>query len=628
MDRDTAEQISQLVRIGLRDSDSFRLQEQLETPLVDFHHWADGKDCVGAFRVSSDASELYLLLIQWARQHPSRFALIAYEASRSGVLFEAHEIRDDHLSWAYRPAKRDRRNAERKARFDTLAPERGLPLVGTHVAIPVPSNPAGVERFLSTVFLLADVRTEADNLDQQSEGHLRQQRLDETSNAEPRCWLMALGPGAKHWEECRREGIACLGWDDIGDITEYESREAIDLGRNDSLACWQFCHDMEPGDTIFAKLGTTAVVGHGTVTSAYRFDPARPVYKNVRDVEWHSNFPEGVRVRDKRLVTKTLTDVSAYPNQVDALKRAVGILRPLPEPQGEPPYTVGSILEDGCFLDQDELDSLLNRLETKKNLILQGPPGTGKTWLAKRLAYALIGHRDRERICSVQFHPTLSYEDFVLGWRPCKNGLELTKGIFLRAIESASTDPETPFVVVIEEINRGNPAQIFGELITLLEADKRSEDESLELSYATGDETTRVHVPENLHVIGTMNIADRSLALVDLALRRRFAFATLKPRIDGAWHRWVTEQLGVGADAADDIQGRMAALNEAIAKSLGEQFCVGHSYVTPAHRLNPDDVNGWFLDVVETELAPLLEEYWFDDAGRARQERDRLLDGW
>ena len=628
MDRDTAEQISEFVRVGLRDSDSFRLQEQLETPLVDFHHWADGKDCVGAFRVSSDTSELYLLLIQWLPRHPSRYALIAYEASRSGTLFEAHEVHDDQLSWAYRPAKRDGRNSERKERFDALALERGLPVVDSRVAIPVPSNPAGVERFLSTVFLLADVRTEADNLDQQSEGNLRLQRLDETSNTEPRCWLMALGPRAALWEECRRQGIACLGWDDLGDITEYENREAIELGRNDSLACWQFCHDMKPGDTIFAKLGTTAVVGHGTVTSAYRFDPARPEYKNVRDVDWHSNFPDGVWVRDKRLVTKTLTDVSAYPTQVDALKRAVGILPPLPEQQGEPPYTVGSILEDGCFLDHDELDALLNRLETKKNLVLQGPPGTGKTWLAKRLAYALIGRGDRERICSVQFHPTLSYEDFVLGWRPSKNGLELTKGIFLRAIESASTDPETPFVVVIEEINRGNPAQIFGELITLLEADKRSEDESLELSYATGGEPARVHVPENLHVIGTMNIADRSLALVDLALRRRFAFATLRPRIDGAWHCWVTEQLGVDPDAADDIQRRMAALNEAIEKSLGEQFCVGHSYVTPAHRLNPDDVHSWFRDVVETELAPLLEEYWFDDAGRARQERDRLLEGW
>ena len=322
MDRDNAGKISQLVRIGLRDSDSFRLEEELETPLVDFHQWADGRDCVGAFRISSDTSELYLLFIQWSPMHSSRFALIAYKANRSSLLFEAHEIRDDQLSWAYRPAKRDGRNSERKERFDELATQRGLPFVDSRVAIPVPSNPADVQQFLSTVFLLADVRTEADDLDQQSAVK---------PNAEPRYWLMELGRGARYWDECLREGIACLGWDHLGDITEYASREDIDLGRNNSLACWQFCHDMKPGHTIFAKRGITAVVGHGTVTSAYRFDSARPEYKNVRDVDWHSNFPDGVHVRDKRLAIKALTDVSGYPNLVDGLKRAVGISRLSPK---------------------------------------------------------------------------------------------------------------------------------------------------------------------------------------------------------------------------------------------------------------------------------------------------------
>ena len=811
MDRDTAIRITNLIRLHLPESASFRLEEELETPLVDFHHWADGKDCIGAFRVASAADELHLLFIQWSPgNHPSRVAFVAYTPNRLEVVFEVHEVRDNHLRWTYRPVKHDGRNAERKARFDALAPQRGLPFENSRVSFPVPENPADVEAFLSTAFLLADVRGEANDLpDEQANRHqgdagspeptawdtrrnqirdgivsdgsfdvlrsfatwiadeqpardaatawlaeelslqpgtaraeidalkragllseindhltctqevalwssdhtdttapvrivhgrirfigellselgpegkttretlaiarehygfewvggrmveirlawlraaglvaadehgahhitptgttfLRslplQPRLGHQDSSEPRYWLMALGPRAMYWDECRREGIACLGWDEIGDISEYAGREDIGLGRNDSLACWQFCHDMEPGDIIFAKRGTTDVVGHGTVASGYRFDVAREAYKNVRDVDWLSNFPTGVLVHDRRLVMKTLTDVSDYPDLVDDLKRAVGILQPrsVVQVEPEPTYSVDSILEDGCFLARAELDGFLTRLKTKKNLVLQGPPGTGKTWLAKRLAYALIGHRDRERICTVQFHPTLSYEDFVLGWRPTANGqLELTKGIFLRAIESASADPATPFVVVIEEINRGNPAQIFGELITLLEADKRSEDEALELSYATSDGPWRVHVPDNLHVVGTMNIADRSLALVDLALRRRFAFATLKPRIDGTWHRWVTERLGVDAEAANDIRRRMAALNEAIGKSLGEQFCVGHSYVTPVAA--PEDVNGWFRDVVETELAPLLEEYWFDDAGRAKQERDRLL---
>lgn len=619
MDRNTAGQISQLVRTGLRDSDSFRCKEQLETPLAGFHQWADERDCVGAFRISSDTSELYLLFIQWSREHPSRFHLIAYEANRSRILFEAHEIRDDQLRWAYQPAKRDGRNSERKEKFAALATQRGLPFADSRVAIPVPRDTAGAELFLSTVFLLADIRTEADGLDRQ---------LEVEPNVDPRYWLMALGPGAKHWDECRREGIACLGWDDLGDITGYESREAMGLGPNSSLACWQFCHDMKPGDTIFAKLGTTSLVGHGTVLSAYRFDPARQEYKNVRDIDWHSNFPGGVPVRDQRLATKTLTDVSGYPNFVDDLKRAVGILPPLPEAPAEPPYTIDSILEDGCFLDRSELDTLLNRLETKKNLVLQGPPGTGKTWLAKRIAYALIGRRDRERICSVQFHPTLSYEDFVLGWRPSASGLELTNGIFLRAIESASADEKTPFVVVIEEINRGNPAQVFGEMLTLLENDKRSEEEAIELAYRH-ERGERVFIPHNLFVIGTMNIADRSLALVDLALRRRFAFVTLETALNESWHRWCVEQAGIDEAVLAEIRNRMVELNDEIAadRSLGAQFRIGHSYVTPAPGEEITDARRWFRGIVETEIGPLLEEYWFDNPDKAATSKTQLLQG-
>lgn len=185
------------------------------------------------------------------------------------------------------------------------------------------------------------------------------------------------------------------------------------------------------------------------------------------------------------------------------------------------PYSVDDILRDGCFLEREEINSLIDRLRAKKNLILQGPPGTGKTWLAKRLAFALIGQKDDSKIRAVQFHPNLSYEDFVRGWRPTGDGrLSLADGVFMQAIKAASKDPSSKFVVVIEEINRGNPAQIFGELLTLLEAGKRTPCEALELCYSDADGRHRpVHIPENLHVIGTMNIADRSLALVDVTSR-------------------------------------------------------------------------------------------------------------
>ena len=207
-----------------------------------------------------------------------------------------------------------------------------------------------------------------------------------------------------------------------------------------------------------------------------------------------------------------------------------------PPPPPVEPYSIDDVLEDGCFLERSEIEGLLERLRTRKNLILQGPPGTGKTWLARRLAFALMGEKDEGRARTVQFHPNLSYEDFVRGWRPAGDGrLELADGVFMEAIRSASESPAAKFVVVIEEINRGNPAQIFGELLTLLEAGKRTPREAIELCYPDPDGKRRpVHVPENLHVIGTMNIADRSLALVDLAFRRRFAFVSLEPRLGAA----------------------------------------------------------------------------------------------
>ena len=295
-------------------------------------------------------------------------------------------------------------------------------------------------------------------------------------------------------------------------------------------------------------------------------------------------------------------------------------------------YSVENVVDEGCFLERATIELLLERLRAKKNLILQGPPGTGKTWLSKRLAFALMQQRDERRVRTVQFHPNLSYEDFVRGWRPVGDGqLALADGVFMEAIRAASQSPDQKFVVVIEEINRGNPAQIFGELLTLLEADKRSERDAVELCYPDADGSRRaIHIPENLHVIGTMNIADRSLALVDLALRRRFAFVTLEPSLGEAWGNWVVQERGVDSSLVEEMRRRITALNDRIAADarLGSQFRIGHSYVTPSVRLDPGGTREWFREVVQTEIGPLIEEYWFDSPGDASQAVQQLLDGW
>ena len=318
------------------------------------------------------------------------------------------------------------------------------------------------------------------------------------------------------------------------------------------------------------------------------------------------------------------TDPDAQDDEADATPEAEVTAAPIE------PYSVDDILTDGCFIAREKLEKILERLRTKKNLILQGPPGTGKTWLAKRLAFALMGQRDDSRVRAVQFHPNLSYEDFIRGWRPVGDGkLTLVDGPFVEMMKAAAKNPTLRHVVVIEEINRGNPAQIFGEMLTLLEVDKRTPNEALELSYKRSD-GERVFIPDNLYVIGTMNIADRSLALVDLALRRRFAFIDLEPTLGKPWHDWVQSQCGIDSEILVEIEKRLITLNNEISADagLGPQFRVGHSYVTPPFGIPISDAREWFRQVVDTEIGPLLDEYWFDALEKSQKARERLLEGF
>lgn len=280
---------------------------------------------------------------------------------------------------------------------------------------------------------------------------------------------------------------------------------------------------------------------------------------------------------------------------------------------GQREYSVESIIADGAFHAVAELRKIVDRWSETKNIVLQGPPGTGKTWLARRLAYALIGFEDEEGVRAVQFHPGTSYEDFVRGWRPGGDGkLTLVDGPLLQHAELARENLDIPHVVIIEEFNRGNPAQALGEMLTLLESSKRNERDALELTYKHDDEE-RFSLPENLYVIGTMNTADRSLALVDFALRRRFAFFELEPQFNDAWKthlkgKFRTEPAG----HIDEIARRVTAMNQQIATdpSLGKSFQIGHSYLTPETEVS--ELEPWYRAVVETSIAPQLREYWHD----------------
>jgi len=282
-------------------------------------------------------------------------------------------------------------------------------------------------------------------------------------------------------------------------------------------------------------------------------------------------------------------------------------------------YTESDFLKE-VFIDPKRYATLKKLLGRKKNVILKGPPGVGKTFAAKRLAYSIMGEKGDDRVKVVQFHQSYSYEDFVMGYRPSENSFHLAEGPFYQFCETAVDDPERSYFFIIDEINRGNLSKIFGELLMLMEGDKRGEFYSIQLMYSK----KKFSVPENLYIIGMMNTADRSLAMIDYALRRRFAFFDMEPAFDSKGFK--EYQYSVKNPKFDSLITAIKELNSAIQsdKSLGAGFRIGHSYFC-ANDSNKVDYE-WLSSIVEFELIPLLEEYWFDEPSKVEHWSDKLRD--
>lgn len=420
-----------------------------------------------------------------------------------------------------------------------------------------------------------------------------------------------------HWEKIYRSGMITIGRDYLGDPTLFESKTELqnaiqDCGtekytttyRNAALEIWQFVHNMKSGDIVIAKKGTKTILGRGVVISEFIYDERKPANeKYYRKIAWTH---KGEWEHSGKALPETLTDITRYTGYVGELNR---ILKCAQEEQSEETlesYTEADFLSD-VYMEEERYHMLKTLLLTKKNVILQGAPGVGKTYAAKRLAFSIMGEKDNSRVKMVQFHQSYSYEDFIMGFRPTETGFVLKKGVFYEFCCKAAED-DRPYFFIIDEINRGNLSKIFGELFMLIENDKRGVE--LQLLYA--DE--QFSIPSNVHIIGMMNTADRSLAMLDYALRRRFAFFDMKPAFDTSGFQ--AYQTKMNHAKFDRLIALVKELNEEITSddSLGEGFCIGHSYFCTKTTISDE----WMKSVVEFELIPLIKEYWFDEPAKVR----------
>ena len=444
-----------------------------------------------------------------------------------------------------------------------------------------------------------------------------------------RYWLYAPGRGACMWDEFYSRGIMGLAWGEIGDLTAYAHKEDLKAQmlqtypengtqKNDIHALWQFANEMKPGDVVFVKKGRSEILGRGIVTGDYVFDPEGGHYPNCREVRWTStgNWPI-----DERLAMKTLTEITDYPELLSRIEAFFEDSDDDVESEEPlvifPEYSARQFLDE-VYMGEERYDAIAGLLRTKKNIILQGAPGVGKTYAAKRLAYSMMGVKDASRVMLIQFHQSYSYEDFIEGYRPCGAGFELVKGAFYSFCKKAADDEENAYFFIIDEINRGNLSKIFGELFMLIESDKRGPKNKLQLLYSR----ELFYVPRNVHIIGMMNTADRSLAMLDYALRRRFAFVELRPAFDSDGFR--DYRAGLDNPRFEALVREVESLNRVIAEdeSLGEGFCIGHSYFCNMEADSCTDAT--LASIVDYELIPMLKEYWFDEPGKVREWSDRL----
>ncbi|MBR7090081.1 MAG: AAA family ATPase [Lachnospiraceae bacterium] len=430
-----------------------------------------------------------------------------------------------------------------------------------------------------------------------------------------RYWMFAPGQFSERWDMFYKKGIMAIRWGATGDLRAYDSQEEVRQAmmakidptkpfKFSSYSAWQFVNGIKPGDVIFVRKGDNEILGRGVVTSDYIYDDSPDDdYKHFRLVNWGQNGSWEVPLQS---AVKVLADITPYTDYVDKLNSLFGF-----EKEGNedgamlnyPSYTKEDFLKD-VYMQPEGYDRLVRLVKNKMNIIIEGAPGVGKTFTAKRLAYSMLGEKDPDRVEMIQFHQSYNYEDFIEGFRPSEKGMgfDIKRGAFYKFCRKAQEDPDNKYFFIIDEINRGNVSRIFGELFMLIEPDKRGNE--LQLLYS-GE---KFNVPRNIYIVGLMNTADRSIAMIDYALRRRFVFFDMKPGFES--DGFIQYMRSFGAPKFESLINCVKQLNQAITDdpALGAGFCIGHSYFSNLKSADDEILS----NIVEYEMVPLLQEYWFD----------------
>tara|TARA_Y100001960_G_C14744779_1_gene865018 strand:+ start:156 stop:2168 length:2013 start_codon:yes stop_codon:yes gene_type:complete len=448
-------------------------------------------------------------------------------------------------------------------------------------------------------------------------------------------WIIGSGAKGKNWENFKKYNFVSLGYDqyDIGDLNDYRTKNEIknavlknldgqDNPSNAILAFHQFSHyirkniykRLNKGHHLYVRNSGNNIVGVGEVIENYKYYENFEnlnAGKHIVKVKWLSldrNYDM------KKMYRKTLTnirDLDLYKSlQTFYLGEDSMSTDKAMQQNSYLDYSIDNLLK-GTFFKQEIFQQYIDGLNHRKNIIIQGPPGVGKTFIADRLAKFIS--QDEKNVTKIVFHENYSYEEFIMGIRPNEDGVfKLQKGIFYDICDDAYKNPDKKYVLVIDEINRANITKVFGELLVGIESDKR-EKEKIKLAYNKKEFT----IPSNIYIIGLMNTADRSIKVVDYALRRRFAFYTLSPDF-GIGFREFLKDKNIESNYINRIVDAMEAINTEIEEEdyeLGSGYCIGHSYFCPSETV--EDSEFWYKRIIDTQIKPLLQEYYFDNLDKA-----------